>query len=64
MEDQNIHTLKDLKAKEMEMSNRNKYPVENDLEKHKLKNKSIKKEKIDEKMLAEMNDLEKKLGVS
>lgn len=63
-QDQNIHTLKDLKAKEMEMSNRNKYPVENDLEKHKLKNKSIKKEKIDEKMLAEMNDLEKKLGVS
>ena len=63
-QDQNIHTLKDLKAKEMEMSNRNKYPVENDLEKHKLKNKSSKKEKIDEKMLAEMNDLEKKLGVS
>lgn len=63
-QDQNIHTLKDLKAKEMEMTNRNKYPVENDLEKHKLKNKSIKKEKIDEKMLAEMNDLEKKLGVS
>lgn len=63
-QDQNIHTLKDLKAKEMEMTNRNKYPVENDLEKHKLKNKSMKKEKIDEKMLAEMNDLEKKLGVS
>lgn len=63
-QDQNIHTLKDLKAKEMEMANKNKYPVENDLEKHKLKNKSIKKEKIDEKMLAEMNDLEKKLGVS
>ena len=48
----------------MEMANRNKYAVENDLEKHKLKNKSSKKEKIDEKMLAEMNDLEKKLGVS
>lgn len=63
-QDQNIYTLKDLKAKEMEMANKNKYPVENDLEKHKLKNKSSKKEKIDEKMLAEMNDLEKKLGVS
>lgn len=63
-QDQNIHTLKDLKAKEMEIVNKNKYPVENDLEKHKLKNKSSKKEKIDEKMLAEMNDLEKKLGVS
>lgn len=62
--DQNIYTLEALKTKEMEMANRNKYAVENDLEKHKLKNKSSKKEKIDEKMLAEMNDLEKKLGVS
>lgn len=62
--DQNIYTLEALKTKEMEMANRNKYAVENDLEKHKLKNKSNKKEKIDEKMLAEMNDLEKKLGVS
>ena len=62
--DQNIYTLEALKAKEMEMSNKNKYPVGNDIEKHKLKNKSSKKEKIDEKMLAEMNDLEKKLGVS
>lgn len=63
-QDQNIHTLKDLKAKEIEKVNKNKYPVENDFEKYKLKNKSSKKEKIDEKMLAEMNDLEKKLGVS
>lgn len=62
--DQNIYTLEALKAKEMEMSNENKYPVGNDIEKHKLKNKSSQKEKIDEKMLAEMNDLEKKLGVS
>ena len=62
--DQNIYTLEALKAKEMEMSNKNKYPVGNDIEKHKLKNKSSKKDKIDEKMLAEMNDLEKKLGVS
>ena len=62
--DQNIYTLEALKTKEMEMANRNKYAVENDLEKHKLKNKSSKKEKIDEKILAEMNDLEKKLGVS
>lgn len=62
--DQNIYTLEALKAKEMEMSNKNKYPVGNDIEKHKLKNKSSQKEKIDEKMLAEMNDLEKKLGVS
>lgn len=62
--DQNIYTLEALKAKEMEMSNKNKYPVGNDIEKHKLKNKSSKKEKIDKKMLAEMNDLEKKLGVS
>lgn len=62
--DQNIYTLEALKAKEKEMSNKNKYPVENDIEKHKLKNESSQKEKIDEKMLAEMNDLEKKLGVS
>lgn len=62
--DQNIYTLEALKAKEMGMNNKNKYSVENDIEKHKLKNKSSKKEKIDKKMLAEMNDLEKKLGVS
>lgn len=63
-QEQNIYTLEALKAKEMVISNKSKYPVENDIEKHKLKNKSSKKEKIDEKMLAEMNDLEKKLGVS
>lgn len=62
--DQNIYTLEALKAKETEISNKNKYPVENDIAKHKLKNKSSKKKKINEKMLAEMNDLEKKLGVS
>lgn len=77
-QDQNIHTLESLKAKELEKTNRsknssgnpwqrsdkNQLPVANDLEKYKLKNKSSKKDKIDEKMLAEMNDLEKKLGVS
>ena len=62
--DQNIYTLEALKAKEKGIINKNKYLVENDIEKHKLKNKSSKKEKIDKKMLAEMNDLEKKLGVS
>lgn len=53
----NIYTLEDFEAKEMDKGG-------NKGKKQNLKNNSWENEKIDEDMLAEMNDLERKLGVS
>lgn len=56
-DEQKIYTLEALKAKDVEMLNKNS-------SKNKLKFNTCEEEKIDENLIREMKELEKKLGVS